>query len=432
MNVNDSEILAGILEAEGFYETLDFKEADVIIANTCCVRETAERKAHGFLNELKHLKRSRPDLTIVVSGCMSQKDKHELLRTKPFIDLVLGPNSIYRLPSLLRKLRLAKRPMIDVREHHIPDFKKLPIKRRQGPSAYVSIIYGCNNFCSFCIVPYVRGREVSRPKEDIIREIEELNKSVFKEVVLLGQNVNSYKSGERGKGGKSDKSEKRERSGLAELLEEVHKIEEIERIRFLTSHPRDMSDDIIMTVKELPKVCEFFHLPIQSGDNEMLKKMNRGYTVDYYRGLVDKIRKEIPDVAITSDVVVGFPGETDEQFENTLNIIKEIEFDAVNTAAYSLRQGTAAAKMSGHLPEEVKKERLQAVMKVVEETAWKVNQKLIAKTVEVLVDRSGMGRTRGNKIVKFPGGEELIGKVVNVNIVEAKSWVLAGHLNPNF
>ncbi len=436
-NVNDSEILAGILESMGYSEAQNPEDADIILVNTCTVRQRAENKAYGFIGGLKKLKsgderremrdEKKSHLTphtsrlIGVCGCLPQQERANLLQKFPFVDFILGPANVHELREILDG---ARPKSITLTETCNPENRNLPQKRAQDVTAYISIMYGCNNFCSFCIVPYVRGREVSRPEKDILNEIKGLDKNIFKEVVLLGQNVNSY----RGQGlGARDQGK-----GLAGLLKEVHEIKGLERIRFLTSHPRDMSDNIIQAVEGLPKVCEFFHLPLQSGDDQVLKNMNRGYTADYYCSLIDKIRKEIPDAAITSDVVVGFPGETEEQFEHTLYMIRDVRFDAVNTAAYSLRPKTKAAKLPGHLPDDVKRARLNKVMKVVEETAWNVNQKLVGKTVEVLVDKSGIGRTRGNKVVKFDGGNSLAGQLVHVKIVEAKSWVITGSLNPKY
>lgn len=413
MNKNDSEVLAGILERHGYTRIEGTEDADIILVNTCTVRQTAEDKAYGYISSLKRVKSRGSRVKVGICGCISQQGKSNLFTRFPFIDFVLGPNSLHELSNILAngKLQMA------VRESCNPELRELPVKREFSTSAWISIIYGCDNFCSFCIVPYVRGRERSRSKESILKEIKGLDKNTYKEVILLGQNVNSYGKGTN--------------YGLTELLRDIHNVRGVERIRFLTSHPRDMSDDIINAVKKIPKVCEFFHLPLQSGDNEILKRMNRGYASDHYRRLVEKIRSKIPDTAITSDVVVGFPGETEKQFEATCNIIKELELDAVNTAAYSIREGTAAAEMDGQLPDNIKQNRLQKIMKVVEETAWKVNQKLIGKTVEILVDGKGYsGRTRTNKIVKFHADRnDLLGKLVNVRIISAKSWVLEGEVN---
>jgi tRNA-2-methylthio-N6-dimethylallyladenosine synthase len=407
----------------GYSEAQTPDEADVILINTCTVRGSAENKALGYIASLKRVKGqgTGSKKIIGVCGCLAQQEKEALPKKYPFVDFVLGPGSLHELGSVIES-RLAPRashldPFIETCD---PLLRNLPQKRKPSTVAYVSIMYGCDNFCSYCIVPFVRGREVSRPKEDILNEIEGLDKSVFKEVVLLGQNVNSYKH---------QAPSAKTQAGLAQLLVDVSTVKGIERIRFLTSHPRDMSDDIIQAVKELPKVCEYFHLPIQSGDDEILKVMNRGYTLHYYKGMVERIRKAIPGAAITSDAVVGFPGETDRQFGNTLKAIKDIGFDLVNTFAYSDRAGTAASKMKDKVPEDVKDERLHELMRVVEDTASKKNQELVGKVVEILVDEPNIGRTRTNKVVKFERDDSLVGKLVNVKIKKAKSWVLEGELS---
>ncbi|MFC1767922.1 tRNA (N6-isopentenyl adenosine(37)-C2)-methylthiotransferase MiaB, partial [Candidatus Margulisiibacteriota bacterium] len=356
-----------------------------------------------------------PGRIIGLCGCIAEKDKNDIFRKIPFVDFVVGPGQEGNIMGLINKVKKGEHKLVSTGEL-CGDYPFKTIKREKSTTAYIRIMVGCDNYCSYCIVPYVRGREISRLKEDILEEINDLDKKTYKEVVLLGQNVNSY-----GKG--TDHM-------FPQLLKDVSGLKGVERIRFFTSHPRDMSDEIIDAVKELPKACEFFHLPLQSGDDVILKRMNRGYTSDHYRKLVDRIRKKIPHAAITSDVVAGFPGETEEQFENTLKLISELELDLVNTFAYSIRQGSAAAKMEGQLPKDVIKDRLQRLMKVVEATVLKRNNALVGTAQEVLVDcktRTGLsGRTRGNKIVLFEGPQKLIGKLVNMKITGAKAWVLHG------
>jgi len=429
MNENDSEVLAGILEKNGFSETDKPEKASIALVNTCTVRQSAEDKAFGFIYELKKLKKDNPDFKIGVCGCLSQQEKEKLVKRLPFVDFVLGPGSIHELESLI----VNRKPKIgEFIENCNPELRNLPQARKPSTTAYVSIMYGCDNYCSYCIVPYVRGREVSRPVEDIINEVKELDKSIFKEVVLLGQNVNSYRDqrsevGDRtGRNLISDLRSPGSTFGLAELLKEVHEIDGIERIRFMTSHPKDMTLDIVKAVKELPKVCEHFHLPLQSGDDEILKQMNRGYDIHYYSNVIKMIKKEIPGAVITSDVIVGFPGESDEQFQNSVKAIKEFDFDVTNTLTYSDRQGTAASKIADKISEDIKKNRLQNIMKVVGEIALRKNQKLVGKTLEILVYNSTSGRTRTNKIVKISKDPSLIGKLINVKIKEAQSWVLKG------
>jgi len=414
MNVNDSEVIAGLLEGAGYSESPTPDTADVILINTCCIRQKAEDKAMGYALSLLSHKMRNPKRILGLIGCIAEKDQHDIFRKLPFFDLVVGPGQEARIVQLIEEIRSGGEKLISTGDF-CGEYPERQAKRTPAVQAFVTIMIGCNNFCSYCIVPYVRGREVSRPKEEILDEIRDIDKRTFKEIILLGQNVNSY----------DDAGYK-----LAGLLKDVHKIDCIERIRFLTSHPRDMSDDIINAVANLPKVCEYFHLPLQSGDDQILKAMNRGYTSDHYRKLVNKIRKKIPDAAITSDAIAGFPGETDEQFRNTLKLIKELELDLVNTLVFSVRPGTVAAKMDGQVPEKVKKERLQELMKAVEETAAGKNRKLKGTAQEVLVEQKVDGRwfsrTRGNKVVRFAGEGPLTGKLINVKITDTGPFVLEG------
>lgn len=411
MNVNDSEAIAGILEAAGYSRSVDreIEGSGVILVNTCCVRDSAENKALGYLYLLKQLKAQNPDIVIGICGCIPNEKHIDLKKKFPFVDLIFGPNEKRRLSDFLGL-----------------NGCRILSKRERSVTAFVTIMEGCNNFCSFCVVPYVRGRENSGLAQDIIEEINGLDKSIFKEVVLLGQNVNSYRGEGTGNGSRVT------RYGLARLLEDIHEIDGVERIRFLTSHPRDMSDDIIDAVRDLPKVCEYFHLPLQSGDDQILKAMNRGYTVDHYRKLVEKIRSKIPEASITSDAIAGFPGETDEQFENTLKLIDELELDLVNTFTYSPRPGTAAAKLPGQVPEDVRSQRLRRLMDVVKETAGRRNKRLAGTVQEVLVERKKQnrlsGRTRGNTLVKFESEKDLTGKTVKVRITDPGPFVLEGEL----
>jgi len=434
MNVNDSEVIAGLLDGAGYSESPSPDTADIILINTCCIRQKAEDKAFGYALSLLSHKMRNPKRILGFVGCMAEKDKHDIFRKLPFFDLVVGPGQEARIVQLIEETSTGGEKIISTGDF-CGEYPERQAKRKPATQAFVTIMIGCDNFCSYCIVPYVRGREVSRPKEEILDEVRSLDKNIFKEVVLLGQNVNSYKY------------------GLANLLKAINNLEpatksrgsngceeprilfsgsesSLERIRFITSHPRDMSDDIINVVADLPKVCEYFHLPLQSGDDKILKAMNRGYTSDHYRKLVNKIRNKIPEAAITSDAIAGFPGETDEQFKNTLKLIRELELDLVNTLAFSVRPGTAAAKMDGQVPEKVKKERLQELMKVVEETAGRKNQKLKDTIQEVLVEQSlddrWFSRTRGNKVVRFASKDDLIGKLINVRITKPGPFVLEG------
>jgi len=410
MNVNDSEVMAGLLDHAGYSQSDSPETADVILINTCCVRQKAEDKAFGYALGLVAPKMRKPGRIIGIIGCIAEKEKDHIFKKLPFIDLVVGPGQEAHLVHLLEDIRQGGRNVISTGEH-CGDYPSYSAKRTPSTQAFVTIMFGCNNFCSFCVVPYVRGKEISRPVKDIIEEVRGLDKKIFKEVVLLGQNVNSY--GEK---------------GLANLLEEISLIDGVERFRFLTSHPRDMSEEIIDAVRDLPKVCEYFHLPLQSGDDEILKKMNRGYTADHFRKLVAVIRSKIPDATITSDAIAGFPGETEGQFMNTLKLIEELELDLVNTFSYSSRPGTPAEKMPGQLPDEVRSERLKRLMDVVEASALKRNRSLVGKELEVLVFGKGGGRTRGNKVVNFKATNEQIGKSMKVKITGASAWGLKASL----
>ncbi len=408
MNVNDSGFMAGLLESRGYTPADDLLHADIVLVNTCSVRDSAERKAKTFIADLTHLKTSNPDAIVAVCGCMAERMGRELTKAYKFIDYVIGPNMEKELEGLVA---YAGQMQEKVLVGDSGEFKDTLIsKRPENVCAFVTIMEGCDNFCSYCIVPYVRGREKSRPQEDIIREIRGLDKNIFKEVMLLGQNVNSYSS------------------GLAGLLKEVSKVDGIERVRFMTSHPKDMTEEIIEAVASTPKVCEYFHIPFQSGDDTVLKRMNRGYSRDYYIDLVKKIRKMVPGAAITGDAIAGFPGETEGQFLNTLRLIEECRLDAVNTLAFNPRPGTKAAEMEGQLTSDVKSGRLQRLMSTVEKTVFSVNQELVGTVQEVLVEENGSGRTRSNKIVKFPASLAGKGELLGLRIVSAKSWVLQGDI----
>jgi len=421
MNVRDSETLGGLLEQMGYAPTDRPEEADVILVNTCTVRENADERAYGRLGELRKLKQRRPGVILGVAGCLVQKDREEVLRRAPHVDLVFGVHNLHRLPELLRQAQEGCQPVYEVWDRFPKDepLPLLPAARPRGIRAYVNIIYGCNKFCTFCIVPFVRGRERSVPPEAVLQEVEQLAVHGYKEVILLGQNVDSYGH------------DLRPRMDLADLLHLVHDVPGIERIRFTTSHPRDMTEKLIRTVAELPKVCEHFHLPVQSGDDEILRRMHRTYTVADYLRLVDLIRSYLPEASITTDLIVGFPGETEEQFENTLRLVETVQFDGCNTAMYSPRPGTKAATFPDQVDEETKHRRLQVLNRLAERTAYARNRRLLGSTQEVLVEAPGrqtgvVGRTRTNKVVTLEGTPDLVGRTVPVRITEAGSWVLRG------
>lgn len=421
MNESDTERFAGQLRAGGYEHTENPEQADVIIINTCCVRESAEKKIYGKIGELKRLKAANPNLIIAIAGCMAQKDKDKLFKKASHIDLVIGTYNVHQLLDLLGEIERSKDRVLavwDQAERLAPD---TPTLRKNKISAWVPIMYGCNNFCTYCIVPYVRGRERSRPLTDIVKEIDELGAEGFKEITLLGQNVNSY-------GKDMDTS-----LDFADLLQEVGQIESIKRIRYMTSHPRDMNEKVIQVVANSHKICEHFHLPIQSGSDAVLHKMNRGYTTEYYRNLVAQIRTVLPNASLTTDLIVGFPGETEDLFEETLAFIKEIGFDAAYTFLYSQRSGTPAATMPDQVPVQVKKERLKRLMDIQNDISLSKNKTLEGTIVEVLVEGPSkndptamVGRTRTNKIVIWQAGSEKIGQLAQIYITKAQTWVLKG------
>ncbi len=433
MNENDSEVLAGVLEQRGYQEvtsnksqvlskkntedlrlkTFDLSQADIVLVNTCSIREKAEHKALSFINKLKKIKRKKPNMIVGLCGCMAQRQKEKWIKKLPFVDIIMGPQGIYELSALLDQVEQGQRTVTFFNESCATS--PVPIKRTPSVNAWVTIMYGCNNYCSYCVVPYVRGPEKSRSVKDIITEIKGLDKKIYKEVTLLGQNVNSYAPGDLPAGRQDEK-------GLAFLLAEVSKIKRIERIRFVTSHPKDMTDEILFAVRDLPKVCEYIHMPAQSGSTKILEQMNRKYDRDYYIKLVKKIRKIIPDVSITSDFMVGFPGETEKDFRDTLDLIKQCKFEGANTFAFSNRLGTKAAELKGHLPENIKKQRLAKLHALVEKVAKKANKRYEGKEVEILVDSPTTGRTRGNKVVQIPKNTRLIGKLIKVTIKSVGAW----------
>lgn len=425
MNVHDSEKLAGMLEEMEYHQTGEIEDADIILFNTCTIRENADLKVYGKIGSLKQLKEEKPELIIGVGGCMMQSEEavQQLYEKYPQVDLIFGTHNIHHVPELIERIQTERSRIVEVwneEEGLIPD---LPSAREDDFKAWVSIIQGCNNFCTYCIVPYVRGRERSRPLMDIKSEVERLVKHGIKEITLLGQNVNSY--------GK----DLNENLDFADLLLELDKIDGLFRIRYMTSHPRDFSRKLIDVVKNSDSVCENFHLPIQSGSTSILKKMNRGYDKKKYIELVNDIRNELSDASITTDIIVGFPGETEIEFRETLDLVEELRFDSAFTFIYSQRSGTPAAKMGEQIPEEIKKERLNRLMKLQNKISLENNQKEIAKTLEVLIEGESktnsemyMGRDRKNKLVIVPKEEGLVGKIVNVKINKVQSFTLFGEV----
>ncbi|MFH5835321.1 tRNA (N6-isopentenyl adenosine(37)-C2)-methylthiotransferase MiaB [Proteiniclasticum sp. C24MP] len=428
MNEEDSEKLAGMLKSLGYEETLFRDKADVIIFNTCAVRENAELKVYGNLGALKAIKKNNPDMILAVCGCMMQQKgmPEEILKKYKHVDIVFGTHNAHKFPEYLERAKSENAQICEIYEKETEIVEGIPIVRDSAVKAFVTIMYGCNNFCTFCVVPYVRGRERSRKPEDILNEIRQLVSKGYKEVTLLGQNVNSYGLNLE------------EKVSFASLLRMVNEVPGLERIRFMTPHPKDLHMDVIMAVKECDKVVEQIHLPVQSGSTSLLKRMNRSYTREDYMRIVDEIKREIPGVAISTDIIVGFPGETDEDFEETLRLVEEVKYDSAYTFIYSRRKYTPADRMKEQIPEEVKHERFNRLVEAVNRNAIAINKTYQDQIVEVLVEGQSknneeymQGRTRTGKAVNFPGDESLTGKLVQVLVTKARSFSLMGELLEN-
>ncbi|ACA99902.1 MULTISPECIES: tRNA (N6-isopentenyl adenosine(37)-C2)-methylthiotransferase MiaB [Cyanophyceae] len=427
MNKADSERMAGILEEMGYHFTEDPYAADLVLYNTCTIRDNAEQKVYSYLGRQAKRKQEKPDLTLIVAGCVAQQEGESLLRRVPELDLIMGPQHANRLQDLLEQVEGGSQVVATEPIHIVEDITKP--RRDSTVTAWVNVIYGCNEHCTYCVVPGVRGTEQSRYPEAIRAEMEELGRQGFKEVTLLGQNIDAY-----GRDLPGTTPEGRNKYTLTDLLYYVHDVPGIERIRFATSHPRYFTERLIKACQELPKVCEHFHIPFQSGDNEVLKAMRRGYTHEKYRRIINTIRSYMPDASISADAIVAFPGETEEQFENTLKLVDEIGFDQLNTAAYSPRPGTPAATWDNQLSEEVKGDRLQRLNHLVAQKAAERSQRYAGRIEEVLVEDQNpknpsqvMGRTRGNRLTFFEGEiNELKGKIVAVKITEARAFSLTG------
>jgi tRNA-2-methylthio-N6-dimethylallyladenosine synthase len=427
MNKADSERMAGILEDMGFEWSEDPNEANLLLYNTCTIRDNAEQKVYSYLGRQAHRKHEQPDLTLVVTGCVAQQEGEALLRRVPELDLVMGPQHANRLQDLLEQVFDGNQIVATEPIQIVEDITKP--RRDSKVTAWVNVIYGCNERCTYCVVPNVRGVEQSRSPEAIRAEMEQLGQQGYKEVTLLGQNIDAY-----GRDLPGVTESGRHQHTLTDLLYYVHDVPGIERLRFATSHPRYFTERLIRACAELPKVCEHFHIPFQSGDNEILKAMSRGYTHEKYRRIIDKIRQYMPDASISADAIVGFPGETEEQFENTLKLVEDIGFDLLNTAAYSPRPGTPAALWDNQLSEEVKSDRLQRLNHLVSIKAAQASQRYLGRVEEVLVEDQNpkdptqvMGRTRGNRLTFFTGDiEELKGKLVKGKITQARAFSLTG------
>jgi tRNA-2-methylthio-N6-dimethylallyladenosine synthase len=423
MNKSDSEHMLGLLDEIGYEQILDHKAANLLILNTCAIREGAEDKVYSYLGYWRKLKDSNPGTLIAVGGCVAQDAGQALLKRAPYVDVVFGTHNLHRLPDLVLQAKRDGGPVVEVWQELPEDLPEVPVIRQSDVSAWVSIIYGCDYNCTYCIVPYVRGREKSRTPEVILQEVQELAQSRFKEVTLLGQNVTAYGH------------DLEPKIHLGDLIRLLGTKCDIKRIRFLTGHPRDLNPEIIEAVADVEQACEYFHIPIQAGDNRTLRRMARGYNVDFYRRVVEQIRNKIPDAAISTDLIVGFPGETQEEFLNTVSLVQEIGFDSCNTAAYSPRPHTPAANWEQQVPEEEKYERLRFLNAVVSEVAHRKNLDYLNTTVEVLVEGKSTrapnrmaGRTRTNKVVNFDAAEDCIGELVDVKIEQANPWALRGAL----
>ena len=423
MNARDSEKLCGILETVGFEET-DSEEADFVIYNTCTVRENANNKVYGRLGYLSGFKKKNKDMMIALCGCMMQEPEvvEKLKQSYRFVDLVFGTHNIFKFAELLVRCFEEQKMVIDIWDDTKEIVEELPVERKYSFKSGVNIMFGCNNFCSYCIVPYVRGREKSREPEAIIEEIKGLVADGVTEVMLLGQNVNSY--------GKTLEHP----VTFAQLLKQVEAIEGLKRIRFMTSHPKDLSDELIRTMAESKKVCHHLHLPMQSGSSRILKIMNRRYDKEKYLELVAKIRNAVPDISLTTDIIVGFPGETEEDFQDTLDVVEKCDFDSAFTFIYSKRSGTPAAKMENQVPEDVVKDRFDRLLALVQEKGRKASSRFEGTVQEILVEEESRekgiftGRTEYNLLVHFPGCQDLIGKYVKVKLDTCKGFYYFGSL----
>ncbi len=423
-NSSDSEKIKGMLFDMGFDFCENYEDADFILYNTCAVRENAELRVFGNIGALKHLKRRKENIIIAVCGCMMQQEHiaKQIKSKYKHVDLVFGTHALYRFPELLDNVLSGGR-VFETENEEGSVFEDISYKRDDIPLAKIPIMYGCNNFCTYCIVPYVRGRERSRDAENILSEVREVAEKGYREVMLLGQNVNSYGN------------DLTDGLSFSELLREVCKVDGIERVRFMTSHPKDISDEVILAMKEEAKICNQLHLPIQSGSDRILKLMNRKYTRAQYMEIINKVKTAIPDVVLTTDIIVGFPGETQEDFEETLNVLKEVEYDTIFSFIYSKREGTPAAKMEDCMSEKQKHDNFDEMLRVQNEISKRKNDAYLNTVQKVLVEGQSKtnedtltGRTEGGKVVNFNGDKSLVGQFVNVEITKCQTWSLFGDI----
>lgn len=429
MNEHDSETLAGMLIEKGYTQAAERKDANIVIFNTCSIRENADKRFFGTLGQLKRRKiEQRENFTVCVCGCMMQQQHIiDTIKAKyPWVDVIFGTNNLHRLPELLDKLYKEKQKQLEIWENGGEIVEGLPAKRLFKHKAFVNIMYGCNNFCTYCIVPYTRGRERSRAPEDIVAEVRELAADGVREITLLGQNVNSYRGVSKESGEKTD---------FTDLIYMLNEIDGIERIRFMTSHPKDISDKLIEAYGKCEKLCHYIHLPVQAGSSRVLKEMNRRYTRETYLEIVEKLRRVDPRIAISTDIIVGFPGESEEEFNETLTLCEEVRYDSAFTFLYSIRKGTPAEKFENQIPEETKHERFNRLVDVINHISAEKNAEYVGRVEKVLVDgpskRSSNtygGRTESFKLVNFKGKPEMIGKVVDVLITDANTFSLEGRV----
>lgn len=425
MNEHDSETIAGMLREEGCAETDSRSGADIAVINTCSIRENADKRFFGTLGQLKKIKEKNPDYMVCVCGCMMQQEhiRDTIKKKYPWVDIVFGTHNIERFPQLLKEAYRERSRIVEVLDDRDKIAEGLPAARLFRHKAFVNIMYGCNNFCTYCIVPYTRGREKSRQPGDIIAEAVKLAADGVKEITLLGQNVNSYRGTGNGDG----------ETDFADLIYMLEDVDGIERIRFMTSHPKDLSDKLIQAYVDCDKLCDYIHLPVQSGSSRILKAMNRKYDRDGYLRLVEKLRRAVPHITISTDIIVGFPSETEEDFRQTLELVKEVKYDSAFTFLYSRRTGTPAAEYEDQIPEDVKHERFERLVEAVNAVSASKNSAYVGRVEKVLVegkskrdDRTLTGRTEGFKLVDFEGDESLIGSITDVEITEGKTFSLRG------
>ena len=421
MNEHDSEVMTGMLLEKGFEAVKDRKEADILIINTCSVRDNADKRFFGTLGALKKRKKDNPNLIMCVCGCMMQQQHviDTLKQKYPWVDVVFGTHNIHQFPELLENVINEKKKQISVWDEGGEIVEGLPAKRLHENKALVNIMFGCNNFCTYCIVPYTRGRERSRHPEDILKEVRNLVADGVKEIMLLGQNVNSYKGADG--------------VDFADLIYMLNEVEGLERIRFMTPHPKDLSDKLIQAYVDCDKLCKNIHLPVQSGSSRVLEEMNRRYTKEQYLELVRKLREAVPHITMSTDIIVGFPGETEEDFEETLDLVRTVRYDSAFTFLYSIRKGTPAEKYENQVPEEIKHERFNRLVDLVNTISAEKNALYKGTVQQVLVEGSSArnsktlaGRTDGFKLVNFPGSKDMIGKTIDIEITEGKTFSLEG------